>query len=143
MAQNSASAFDFVCFRPRWDAVTHTWRPPYWHRNMATEFNAIIKINNPYSGFAQGVHWLTPCMTAHGISAASHNGFGGAPPDDEPRFISSDSIWIMFETVYPMILQDQAAEAPHREADYREFFAGVPRQFRPPEEVGAGEAKES
>ena len=110
---------------------------------MATEFNAIIKINNPYSGFARGVHWLTPCMTAHGISAASHNGFGGAPPDDEPRFISSDSIWIMFETVYPMILQDQAAEAPHREADYREFFAGVPRQFRPPEEAGAGEEKES
>ena len=143
VAQNGASAFDFVCFRPRWDAVTHTWRPPYWHRNMATEFNAIIKINNPYSGFAQGVHWLTPCMTAHGISAASHNGFGGAPPDDEPRFISSDSIWIMFETVYPMILQDQAAEAPHRDANYREFFAGVPRRFRPPDEVGAGEEKES
>ena len=66
-AQNSASAFDFVCFRPRWDAVNHTWRPPYWHRNIATEFNAIIKISKPYSGFAQGVHWLTPCMTAHGI----------------------------------------------------------------------------
>ncbi len=127
----SASALDFVCFRSRYDAVTGTFRPPFWHRNAATEFNAIIKIQSDYSGFHQGCHWLTPCMSAHGISAQSYNGFAYSPVDDDPRVVSDGSIWIMFESIYPLILQEQAYHAPHRDYNYRQFFAGVPRTFSP------------
>lgn len=127
-----ASACDFVCFRPRWDAVSHTFRPPYWHRNLATEFNAIIKMATPYSGFNKGVHWLTPSMTGHGIAAASFNGFMNAPPSDDPHFISQDSIWIMFETAYPLILTDAGLNSPHRDTSYRAFWAGIPRTFSAP-----------
>lgn len=128
---SGASACDFVCFRNRFDAVRHTFRPPYYHRNLASEFNAIIQIDKPYSGFAQGVHWLTPSMTAHGISGASFNGFMSSPPNDDAILISNGSIWIMIESVYPLILTDGAAIASHRQSSYpRNFFTGIPRMFK-------------
>ena len=99
----AASACDIVCFRARYDAVQHTFRPPWYHRNAATEFNAIIEINAPYSGFNKGTHWLTPTMTGHGIAGSSFNGFSNAPPSDEAMMISEGSIWIMFESIYPMV----------------------------------------
>jgi homogentisate 1,2-dioxygenase len=112
-----------VCFRSRYDAVQHTFRPPWYHRNVATEFNAIIEINNPYSGFDKGVHWLTPCMSGHGIAGASYNGFSNSPVADEAMRVSEDSIWIMFESVYPMVLTEHGANAPHRDLEYRKFFS--------------------
>jgi homogentisate 1,2-dioxygenase len=124
-----ASACDIVCFRPRFDSVKHTFRPPYYHRNCASEFNAIIEISSPYSGFDKGVHWLTPTMSAHGIAGASYNGFMASPPTDEPMMISEGSIWIMFESIYPMVLTDAGANSPHRDLAYREFFKNVPRNF--------------
>ena len=122
-AATGASACDIVCFRSRFDAVQHTFRPPWYHRNAATEFNAIIEISNPYSGFDKGVHWLTPTMSGHGIAGASYNGFSNAPVSDEATRISEDSIWIMFESIYPMILTEHGANAPHRDLEYRHFFS--------------------
>lgn len=29
---------DFLIFSPRWDVASHTFRPPYFHRNAASEF---------------------------------------------------------------------------------------------------------
>ena len=123
MFLSGASACDIVCFRPRYDAVRHTFQPPWYHRNVATEFNAIIQINEPYAGFDKGVHWLTPSMSAHGIAGSSYNGYMHSPVSDTPRYISEDSIWIMFESVYPMILTDNGKCAPYRDLDYRNFFS--------------------
>lgn len=133
-AINGTSACDLVCFRSRYDAVQHTFRPPYYHRNIATEFNMIIEIKSPYSGFQKGSHWLTPCMTAHGISGDSFNGFiSNYVNDDEARIISEDSLWLMIETIYPLILTDIGAEEAHRDVLYpRNFFTGVPRRFTGP-----------
>ncbi|KAJ5460934.1 homogentisate 1-2-dioxygenase [Penicillium daleae] len=33
---------DFLVFGPRWDVAEHTFRPPYFHRNCASEFLARI-----------------------------------------------------------------------------------------------------
>ena len=118
------SACDFVCFRGRWDisevfiilrdtillnlsqsdctvGQQHSFRPPYYHRNAATEFNAVIRLDTPYSGFADGVHWLTPLHTPHGIGAATYNGFMDKVDEEQantPRRLSDDSLWIMFES---------------------------------------------
>jgi homogentisate 1,2-dioxygenase len=128
---SGASACDLVCFRSRFDAVRHTFRPPWYHRNLASEFNAIIEIPSPYSGFDKGVHWLTPCMTAHGISGDSYNSFmARSPASDDAVRISEGALWIMFETAYPLILTDSAATATSRDVPYpRNFFPGVPRRF--------------
>ena len=34
---------DFLIFSPRWDVASHTFRPPYMHRNAASEFMGLIK----------------------------------------------------------------------------------------------------
>ena len=34
---------DFVVFPPRWTVADHTFRPPYYHRNVMTEFMGLIK----------------------------------------------------------------------------------------------------
>mmetsp|Transcript_807 Transcript_807/g.1656 ORF Transcript_807/g.1656 Transcript_807/m.1656 type:complete len:1075 (-) Transcript_807:105-3329(-) len=139
---SGASACDFVCFRSRLDAVQHTFRPPWYHRNIATEFNAIIEINAPYNGFDKGVCWLTPCMTGHGIAGASYNGFmANGASDDSPTRISEGSIWIMFESIYPMVLTDTARNSPLRDKDYRQFFSGVPRTFTGPATGGSSSHK--
>jgi homogentisate 1,2-dioxygenase len=33
---------DFLWFGPRWDVASNTFRPPYYHRNSASEFLACI-----------------------------------------------------------------------------------------------------
>lgn len=33
---------DFLIFSPRWDVATETYRPPYYHRNAASEFMGLI-----------------------------------------------------------------------------------------------------
>ena len=142
-AMNGASACDLVCFRSRFDAAQHTFRPPYYHRNIATEFNMIIEIKAPYSGFQKGSHWLTPCMTAHGISGASFNEFMNSAKDDDPRMISEDSLWLMIETIYPLILTDIGASAQNRDVPYpRNFFSGVPRNFTGPARGAAADLQD-
>jgi homogentisate 1,2-dioxygenase len=131
----NASACDFVCFRGRWDAVEHSFRPPYYHRNAATEFNAVIKINQSYSGFDRGVYWLTPLHSAHGISAKTCEEFRSLPADkgEGPIRLSDNSMWVMFESSYPLILTRQARDAANRDVGYRrEFFWGVQRLFSGP-----------
>ena len=36
-------ALDFVIFPPRWLAMQHTFRPPWFHRNVASEFMGLIQ----------------------------------------------------------------------------------------------------
>ena len=33
---------DFVIFPPRWTVAQHTFRPPYYHRNVMNEFMGLI-----------------------------------------------------------------------------------------------------
>ncbi len=133
--KTNASACDFVCFRGRWEAVDHTFRPPYYHRNAATEFNAIVRLDTPYSGFDTGVHWLTPLHTAHGIAAESYNRYTqkDVTSTELPSRVSENSIWIMFESSYPLTLTAHAISSPQRDPNYpRPFFMGVKRKFTGP-----------
>ena len=67
-----------------------TFRPPYCHRNYASEFNAIIKIGEPYEGFDKGSAFLTPMMTGHGITGAGYKGASKAKGDAPERL--SDNV---------------------------------------------------
>ena len=40
------SAIDFVLFPPRWEVSEKTFRPPPFHRNVASEFNGYITAKN-------------------------------------------------------------------------------------------------
>jgi len=129
--ERGQSLADFAVFPGRWDVAEHTYRPPYYHRNVAAEFNGIVRLSEPYGGFEQGTCFLTPSSTPHGISAAGHaNALTG---DDTPKRLSDDSLWIMFESALGLRTTPWAADALHRDEDYHELWRDLPRDFSPPD----------
>ena len=62
---------DFVIFPPRWLVMEHTFRPPWFHRNVASEFMGLIHgvYDAKAEGFVPGGASLHNCMTGHGPDA--------------------------------------------------------------------------
>jgi homogentisate 1,2-dioxygenase len=62
---------DFVIFPPRWLVGEDTFRPPWYHRNVMTEFMGLLHgaYDAKAEGFLPGGASLHNCMTAHGPDA--------------------------------------------------------------------------
>ena len=62
---------DFVIFPPRWLVMEHTFRPPWFHRNVASEFMGLIHgaYDAKAEGFVPGGASLHNCMSGHGPDA--------------------------------------------------------------------------
>ncbi len=133
MDEAGADTLDFVFFPPRWDPTEHTFRPPFFHRNAVTELNGIIRDPSLFSGgpFAEGITFLTPSMTAHGILARaveSHLRRSDVVAD-RPERIPDTSAWFQLETMLPLSLTRWARSAatriegwPHAWGAYRTHF---------------------
>lgn len=189
---------DFIAFMGRWSVGENTFKPPYFHRNYATEFSAIVSIDEPCTcplcvgvlqagrvaswawgrggggwlqhgprshasgadgpgctdaGFDKGTCFNTPFMTPHGVQvgetrvpliaacasllvqllisvhvrgttvtarvqSSSYNGFDRltGKQQDDPRRLSDDSLWVMFESTMMLVVTDHAKAMPTREA---------------------------
>ena len=59
---------DFVIFPPRWMVAERTFRPPYYHRNIMSEYMGLISgtYDAKETGFVPGGGSLHNCMAAHG-----------------------------------------------------------------------------
>jgi homogentisate 1,2-dioxygenase len=66
---------DFVIFPPRWMVAEHTFRPPWFHRNVMSEFMGLIcgAYDAKAGGFAPGGASLHNCMSGHGPDTASYD----------------------------------------------------------------------
>ncbi|MFS8084409.1 MAG: homogentisate 1,2-dioxygenase domain-containing protein, partial [Acidobacteriota bacterium] len=64
---------DFVIFPPRWMVAERTFRPPWYHRNIMSEFMGLIEgvYDAKEEGFVPGGASLHNCMSAHGPDAAT------------------------------------------------------------------------
>ena len=62
---------DFVIFPPRWLVAEHTFRPPWYHRNIMSEFMGLIhgQYDAKEEGFVPGGISLHNMMLAHGPDA--------------------------------------------------------------------------
>lgn len=60
---------DFLWFGPRWDVASNTFRPPYFHRNSATEFLACL--------YGQGLGRSDEFLPGGGSVEVSHTPHGG------------------------------------------------------------------
>ena len=71
---------DFVIFPPRWLVMEDTFRPPWYHRNVASEFMGLIEgvYDAKAEGFAPGGASLHNCMSGHGPDAATFEKASGA-----------------------------------------------------------------
>ena len=123
---------DFAIFPPRWLVAQHTFRPPWFHRNVASEFMGLVHgaYDAKAEGFVPGGCSLHNCMSGHGPDAAT---FEKASQADLSRpDVIAGTMAFMFETRAVLRPTTQALEAPHRQRDYLQCWTGLRRHFSPP-----------
>ncbi|KAK6353122.1 hypothetical protein TWF696_005112 [Orbilia brochopaga] len=89
---------DFVLFPPRWLVAENTFRPPWFHRNVMSEFmvNVAGEYDAKAGGFVPGGASLHNCNTAHGPDKESFEKASNA--DLKPQKVGEGSLAIMFES---------------------------------------------
>ena len=122
-------ALDFVIFPPRWLVMQDTFRPPWFHRNIASEFMGLVhgRYDAKASGFEPGGASLHNCMSGHGPDAET---FERASRADTtvPQHIT-DTMAFMFETRTLIRPTPQALALPQRQRDYAGCWQGLARRF--------------
>jgi len=120
---------DFVIFPPRVLVAQDTFRPPWFHRNIASEFMGLIHgtYDAKAEGFAPGGCSLHNCMTGHGPDAATFDK-ASAIDTSKPDYIDG-TMAFMFETRYVIRPTMQALDAAHRQRDYQACWAGLRKHF--------------
>jgi len=128
---------DFVIFPPRWLVMTDTFRPPWFHRNVASEFMGLIEgvYDAKAEGFAPGGASLHNCMSGHGPDAVTHQRASEA--DTSKPVALADTMAFMFETRSIIHPTRYALETPLRQRDYGKVWQGLEKHFRPPAPGGA------
>ncbi len=120
MDERGANTLDFVVFVPRWDATEGTFRPPYFHRNVTTEFNGIIRNPGSDEMFQAGGYFLTPSLTPHGVRAGAVERALAMSDEhaDNPARGGDDSLWFQFETTLPFSFTSWGRQSATRQADW-------------------------
>ena len=124
-------AIDFVIFPPRILAMENTFRPPWFHRNVASEFMGLIEgaYDAKAEGFVPGGASLHNCMTGHGPDAESFEK-ASAIDTTRPQYIR-DTMAFMFETRLPIVPTRFALESAQLQPEYYRCWQGLGRHFDP------------
>ena len=101
---------DFVIFPPRWLVAEANFRPPYFHRNCASEFMGNIAgvYDGKTGGFVPGGASFHNMNSAHGPDADTFKKASTA--DLKPVKIGEGSMSFMFESAYQLVTTKYAAE---------------------------------
>jgi homogentisate 1,2-dioxygenase len=120
---------DFVIFPPRWLVGEDTFRPPYFHRNVMSEFMGLVEgvHDAKAEGFVPGGVSLHNTFASHGPDAES---FAKASTAELTPQKVDHTLAFMFESRWMIIPTRQAMDAPHRQQDYDAVWAGLTRSFR-------------
>ncbi len=124
-------AIDFVIFPPRILAMEHTFRPPWFHRNVASEFMGLIRgvYDAKAEGFLPGGASLHNCMTGHGPDVETFDK-ASAIDTSEPTRIR-DTMAFMLETRAVIRPTRFALDTPLLQAGYTRCWQGLRRNFDP------------
>ncbi len=120
---------DFVIFPPRWMVAEHSFRPPWFHRNVMSEFMGLIRgaYDAKSEGFLPGGASLHNALAPHGPDVASWE--RAVAEDVKPRKIE-DSLAFMFETNHVLRPTRFALETPALQQDYDQCWAGFQKHFK-------------
>ncbi|WP_420032825.1 homogentisate 1,2-dioxygenase [Streptomyces sp. cg28] len=120
---------DFVVFAPRWLVGEDTFRPPYFHRNVMSEYMGLIEgaYDAKASGFLPGGGSLHNMMSAHGPDRETFDRASAA--ELVPQRVD-DGLAFMFETRWPVTATARATEAGHLQRAYDDVWRGLERHFR-------------
>jgi homogentisate 1,2-dioxygenase len=122
---------DFVIFPPRWLAMTESFRPPWFHRNFASEFMGLIEgvYDAKQSGFLPGGASLHNCMSGHGPDAATFDRASRADTS-VPEFVGG-TMAFMFETRAVICPTAHALALPQLQRDYADCWRSLQNRFTP------------
>ncbi len=119
---------DFVIFPPRWMVAEATFRPPYFHRNIMSEFMGLI--NGTYDakagGFVPGGGSLHNCMAGHGPDASV---YAKALQHHLTPEYYGNTLAFMFESKQVWRLTPHAYHADFRQKDYLACWQGLEANF--------------
>jgi homogentisate 1,2-dioxygenase len=120
---------DFVIFPPRWLAAENTFRPPWFHRNIASEFMGLVHgaYDAKADGFSPGGASLHNCMSGHGPDTATFAKASAA--DTTTPHKVRDTMAFMFESIDVIHPTAQAMSSNTLQRDYAQCWQDLPKPF--------------
>jgi homogentisate 1,2-dioxygenase len=119
---------DFVIFPDRWMVAEDTFRPPWYHMNIMSEFMGLIYgvYDAKPQGFAPGGFSLHNCMLPHGPDAEA---FAAASTQELAPVKQRDTMAFMFETRFAQRVSRYAVQLPELQDDYADCWLGLEKRF--------------
>ena len=119
---------DFVIFAPRWLVAEHSFRPPWFHRNVMNEFVALIQgvYDGKSGGFAPGGASLHTQMSSHGPDAAVYE---RASTEILAPFKLDNTLAFMFETSQRLHPTELALGLAELQPDYDSVWDNLKKRF--------------
>lgn len=122
---------DLVVFPPRWLVAESTFRPPYFHRNVMSEF--MINVLGEYDGkegggFGRGAASLHGMNAAHGPDKVTFDKETRERPEG-PKKVGEGSLAVMFESSAQLVTTRWAVEGGERQRGYHEVWSGFEAGF--------------
>jgi homogentisate 1,2-dioxygenase len=121
---------DFVIFPERWMVAENTFRPPWYHRNIMSEFMGLIYgiYDAKPQGFTPGGFSLHNQMLPHGPDAEAYE---HASNGELKPVKLAGTMAFMFETRFAQRVTAWAAGLPTLQPDYVDCWKGLAKRFDP------------
>eukprot|EP00923_Selenidium_pygospionis_P059894 GHVN01105436.1.p1 GENE.GHVN01105436.1~~GHVN01105436.1.p1 ORF type:complete len:349 (-),score=51.82 GHVN01105436.1:171-1184(-) len=123
---------DFVVFPTRWAPMENTFRPPYFHRNVMSEFMGSLKgeyDSKKGGGFRPGGCSLHNMFGPHGPDAAAYED-ACARDTSKPEKIKN-TMSFMLESSLVWNTTRWASASQFKQSDYGRCWEGLKKQFDP------------
>lgn len=126
---------DFVIFPPRWMVAKETFRPPYYHRNIMSEYMGLIfgVYDAKEEGFVPGGGSLHNQMSAHGPDTNTYN---KALASDLKPIYMDNTLAFMFESSLVYAPTKYAATSQLLQVNYSDCWKDLPVTFKAPVKAG-------
>jgi homogentisate 1,2-dioxygenase len=120
---------DFVIFPPRWLVAEDTFRPPWFHRNLMSEFMGLVcgQYDAKPEGFKPGGASLHNGMVPHGPDAEAFERASAATL--APHKLEG-TLAFMFESRYRFVPTEFALSGGTLDAGYADCWQGLKDQFK-------------
>ena len=120
---------DFVIFPPRWLVAEDTFRPPWFHRNVMSEFMGLVygQYDAKPEGFRPGGASLHNCMVPHGPDAEAFDRASNAAL--APHKLDH-TLAFMFESRWRFQLTEWALRDGARDDRYADCWAPLKDNFK-------------
>lgn len=126
--QPGVGEVDFVIFPERWQVAEDTFRPPWFHMNVMSEFMGLIvgAYDAKPDGFAPGGMSLHNALLPHGPDADAVAAASKAP--SIPAKLEN-TLAFMFETRLPQHPTDYALKLETLQQNYTDCWSALPKRF--------------